>query len=158
EPTALSPRTRWALVLVLPALSCVVAHAHFFPAFQTNDDVAMGLMAAGAIITREPSPFLLFVNPLIGLPLSKLSAAFPHTPWYYLAHLAPRLLAGVVCAPALLVRRPTCVRAGLLAAFFLTVDVFLYTVPQFTIAAGLAATAAVLLWLSRGPKQPWTPP
>jgi hypothetical protein len=158
DPTALPPRTRWALVLLLPALSCVVAHAHFFPAFQTNDDVAMGLMAAGAIITREPSPFLLFVNPLIGLPLSKLYAAFPHTPWYYLAHLATHLLAGVVCAHAVLVRRPTCVRAGLLAAFFLTVDVFLYMVPQFTITAGLAATAAVLLWLSRGPKQPWTPP
>jgi hypothetical protein len=157
EPTALSPRTRWALVLLLPALSCTIAHAHFFPTFQTNDDVAMGLMAAGAIITREPSPYLLFVNPLIGLPLSKLYAVLPHTPWYYLAHLATHLLAGVVCVHSVLVRRPTCIRAGLLAAFFLTVDVFLYTVPQFTITAGLAATAAVVLWLSRGPARPWTP-
>lgn len=153
----LSCRTRWALVLLLPVLSCVVAHAHFFPAFQTNDDVAMGLMAAGAIITREPSPYLLFVNPLIGLPASKLFAAFPHTPWYYLAHLATHLLAGFVCAHAVLAARPTRVRAGLLAAFFLTVDVFLYTVPQFTITAGLAATAGVLLWLSRGPARPWSP-
>src|SRR5439155_25573 len=39
----------------------------------------------------------------------------------------------------------------------LTADVFLYTVPQFTVTAGLAATAAVLLWLSRGSARPWTP-
>lgn len=156
-PTDLSPRTRLALTLLLPVLSCVVAHAHFFPTFQTNDDVAMGLMAAGAIITPEPSPFLLFVNPLIGLPLSKLYAAFPHTPWYYLAHLATHLLAGLVLAHSVLVRQPTRVRAGLLAAFFLTVDVFLYTVPQFTITAGLVATAAVMLWLSRSPGRPWSP-
>lgn len=55
---------------------------NFTPYFETNDDVAMMLVANGYLNGGIPSEHLIFANIVIGLALSKLYTFFPNFNWY----------------------------------------------------------------------------
>lgn len=65
--------------LLLP----VLAVAFFSPFYQTNDDVAMRLLAEGNFVPDgEPLPFLMHVNVVIGAVLTLAYKVAPNVPWY----------------------------------------------------------------------------
>jgi hypothetical protein len=68
-----------AATLLLPLLAVTV-----FPAFyQTNDDVAMRLLAEGGLVPdSEPVPFLMHINVVVGQMLTVLYRFLPSLPWY----------------------------------------------------------------------------
>src|SRR5260370_12493680 len=79
-----------ALVRNRPALVAAVAAAALTlfavtagsPQFETNDDVAMNLIAAGVAIADRPDEHLIHSNVLIGLPLAWLYTHAPRVPWF----------------------------------------------------------------------------
>ncbi len=158
EPVATGAlaRLRWPLIVGLPLLAVALAYTLFTPQYQTNDDVGMTMLAAGVGLGPEPSPYLLFIHPLLGQFLSSLYRVCPEVAWYTLFLTLLRILSGVVLGVAILGRRPSAVRAALLTGYFLLVDLPCHVCPQFSLVAAGAAQAAVVLWLSRGPQRPWS--
>jgi hypothetical protein len=50
--------------------------------FETNDDTAMNLIAAGIGFADQLYEHLVFTNVLLGLPLKAIYRVAPHVPWY----------------------------------------------------------------------------
>lgn len=50
--------------------------------FETRDDPAMVLLMSGQGMSTRPSEFVLFINPLLTLPLKWLYSWWPDGPWY----------------------------------------------------------------------------
>lgn len=64
-------------------LVALVALMLFSPFYQTNDDVAMRLLAEGNFVPESgPLPFLMFTNIVIGALLRVLYGLAPSLPWY----------------------------------------------------------------------------
>ena len=122
-----------------------------------NDDVGMLMIAGGAGTSPHPSPYMMFTNPLLGIPLSQLYRWLPLVPWYYLMMCGVRLLAGAVVSDTVLRQeKRSWPRVALLVAYFATADLAFHVFIQFTIAAATAAQAAVVLWLARAHKRCWS--
>jgi hypothetical protein len=154
EPTA-PQRWRWLLIVGLPGLTALLAHTCFTPRFQSNDDPGMVMLAAGYGLGPRPSPFLIFMHPLLGQFLSSLYGMSPSVPWYALFMLGVRLLAGMAIAFAALDRRSTLQQVGLVVIYLLAFDLSGHVCPQFSRTAAAATQGAVLLWFSRRPDRPW---
>ena len=67
------------------------------PYYQTNDDATMHFRSAGVVLTEEPSEFLLFTHPIIGLVLSWLYRWRPEWPWYPAHLLLGHLCVAIAC-------------------------------------------------------------
>jgi len=147
-------------VLLLGSLLAVAT-----PYYQTNDDATMHLRSAGVLLTEQPSEFLLFTHPLIGLALSSLYELQPAWPWYpmhlLLAHLC------VAVASGWLALRSWGAKGLLAAACFVVIvqSRFIWNL-QFTTVAMLLGVLGVLLlrrgeskaeWVLGGMMVAWAP-
>jgi hypothetical protein len=138
------------------AAATLVALAAFTPRFDSNDDVAMNLAAAGLVVTDRPDEHLVYTNVVVGLPLQWLYRVAPALPWYGLYQFAVLAAAAAAICYALLRVNPTG-RQAAVALFFLAVAVLPCLVGlQFTKTAFLASLAGLLLLLAplRG-AAPW---
>ncbi|MCE9613284.1 MAG: hypothetical protein K8T26_03355 [Lentisphaerae bacterium] len=147
-PFRLHPGT----LAIFLALGSVVLYGWLVgsPTWESNDDVAMNMMAAGVwTADGQPSADLLYMHPAIGWCLSRLYRLHRHTPWYALTFLAVLGTGLATCLFAVLrLKRdlPTIlVAAGLAANSALLVHRHL----QFTSVAGLATLAAIMLAVSQ---------
>lgn len=136
----------WWLRLLFPLLPLALALVWYTPHWMGNDDPGMNLLAAGAALAPEPSPFLLFVHPLVGQLLSTLYRCWPSLPWYALFLFAAMLLASTALSWACLAGPGWRTRAALLLAFFLTFVLSAMVVVQFTLVAALCGQAALVWW------------
>ncbi len=118
---------------------------YFTLQYQTNDDVAMNLYAAGKGLGQPPSEFLLFQHFLIGLALKFLYMHLPGSPWYgaliYLYLFVGSLTVGYVISRL----NPRWSGPALQLAAFLLFYLGAIVSPQFTISAGYLAIAGTLL-------------
>lgn len=134
-------------------LSCALAYGVFVPVFQSNDDVALEMIASGRGICPQPTPFLLFINVLLGDVLSWLYANLSGAPWYRVFMFGLHLAAGLTLAGLAVSRGASAARLILAVNFFLVFDLYFWVRPHFSIAAVIPALAAVILWFdatSRG--------
>ena len=89
-----------ALVTVLAIVLLPLAALTFFtPSYQTNDDIAMRLLAEGNFVPGdEPVPYLMFINVILGKILALAYGLSTAVPWYDLV-----LGASMIAASAALV-------------------------------------------------------
>src|ERR1700722_8438038 len=118
------------------------------PAWETEDDACLQLIASGRVFADAPDEHLLFSNVLIGLPLKWLYKALPTVPWYFLYQLATLAVAAGAFAYALVYPDPA-PRHAVAAVLLVGVAVLPCVVaPQFTKTATVAAAAGLLLFLA----------
>lgn len=128
------------------------------PAFQTNDDAIMCMIASGQGISLSPDEHLVFTNALIGKMLKTLYTEIPSFPWYGWYLVATQWVATIALLYCLL--RPRYTRLSLLgfAAYFSTAGIYFLVNLQFTSTGCLAGITGGLLllqvlrhaWPSRG--------
>ncbi len=110
--------------------------------YLTNDDNAIAYTLAG-YHTGEPSPYALFINCLLGFPVSALYTAAPGVPWWAALQLAAIALSTVVIGACMLCmgwRRAVPLWLSLAVFAALTVLLLLQPVVELT----YTVTAAVL--------------
>lgn len=76
------PTSSLLAALLSVGLLYVLCLGLFVPQFQTNDDAAMAMIAAGFELSDSGTEHLLFTHVAIGLVLQRLYAAWPEFPWY----------------------------------------------------------------------------
>lgn len=139
------------LALVVSVAMMIVLYWVFPPRWETNDDVAMSMIAHGYGMASSGSPDLVFSNVLWGYLVRSLPA-IGAIKGYTLATLVSLLC---VCWSVLyFTTRLTDTRWLGLSCVALVLFKPL-VVPQFTVTAGLMAVSAVLAWLTyaREPKK-----
>jgi hypothetical protein len=117
----------------------------------------MSLLAAGRVYIDHPDEHLLFINVLIGLPLSRLYALAPNLPWYGLTQIVTMLAAAAGIAYALLRVNPSFRQVVVVFLFFGVGVLPCFLEMQFTKTAYLASLAGLALFLAplRG-AAPWS--
>lgn len=143
---SISART---LSVFLPSvLLPVAALTVFTPFYQTNDDIAMRLLAEGNFVPGdEPLPYLMFINIIVGKTLSILYRATATLPWYDLF-----LGGAMIAAAAALLEswrgpiRPRRVTWALLFAIYFLLPAFVSV--QFSLA-GMACAAGGMSLIAR---------
>ena len=118
------------------------------PYYNTNDDVAMRLLSEGQFAPGAgPTPYLMFMNIVIGWALASLYTLADGIPWYDLLMTATTLIASA--AFVFVWTAPNSAMAGLkallLGAFFLMP---LFATPQFSLT-GMTCAAAGGMMLAR---------
>ncbi len=114
--------------------------------FHTNDDYGMSSLASGAF-TGHPDGRLVYVNPLVGYPISWLYRLVPSMPWYALSYYVVHCLALAAIADVLVRRRRELgqlVTITTAAVVFAVAPRFLLQL-SFTTTAFMAALAGVVL-------------
>jgi hypothetical protein len=138
-------RRNFLIIAALNLLFFVGACFWFSVQYQTNDDVAMNLYAAGKGLAQPPSEFLFFQHFLIGLALKFLYTRLPAFPWYgtmtYLYLFASSFTVGYVISRL----SPRVSAVGLWLVTFVLFYLKVIVSPQFTICAGYLAIAGTLL-------------
>ena len=115
--------------------------------YEVSDDFVMSTILSGAY-TKEPNPYIMFVNVLWGYCLLPLYGLFPEISWYLIVQLALCFCAFTAITYLLFCRENT-VWALLLSCLFLSFfsdDAYLLV--QFTKTAALLTMAGGLLFLS----------
>jgi len=130
-----------ALNLLLFAGACFC----FSVQYQTNDDVAMNLYAAGKGLRQSPSEFLLFQHFLIGLALKFLYTRLPAFPWYGTLTYLYLLVSSLTVGYAISRLNPRLSAVGLWLVSFVLFYLNVIVSPQFTICAGYLVIAGTLL-------------
>ena len=117
--------------------------------YQTNDDVAMNMYAAGKGLAQPPSEFLLFQHFIIGLALKFLYTHLPQIPWYGALMYTYLFLSSLVIGYSLSRLNP---RSSVVVSLWIVLFVLFYlqviVSPQFTICSGYLAIAGILLLYS----------
>jgi hypothetical protein len=123
----------------------VGALSRFTVQYQTNDDVAMNMYAAGTGLGQQPSEFLLFQHFTVGLVLKFLYTHRPEIAWYGLLLYVYLFLSSLAIGYAILRLNPSRSVVSLwivsLVLFYLPAIVR----PQFTVCSGYLAIAGILL-------------
>src|SRR2546423_10119334 len=70
------------IITLLSLFLFAAALCWFCTQYETNDDAAMNMYAAGTGLGQPPSEFLLFQHFVVGLVLKFLYTHFPEIPWY----------------------------------------------------------------------------
>lgn len=124
------------------------------PAFQTNDDAVMCMIASGQGIALSPDEHLVFTNALIGKILKTLYTEVPAIHWYGWYLVASQWVATVALLYCLL--RPRYTRLSMLGfgAYFLTAGIYFLVNLQFTATGTLAGITGGLL-LVQLLRYPW---
>ncbi|WP_158939980.1 hypothetical protein [Burkholderia sp. S171] len=131
----------WAIAITT-GLSFVLLLWHFFlPRWETNDDVAMAMIAHGYGIATHGSPNLVFSNVLWGR-FVRLLPEINGVQGYSIATMLVLVTVGATLIYCLAYRFTFV--ASLFALILVLTRPTLF--PQFTINAGLLALAAVLCW------------
>ncbi len=145
KPGSPHPLARVLAAAIISAFSLLVARLAFVPLYQSNDDVTMRLIAEGASICSRPTPYLLFINVILGHVMVWLHEILPILPWFTIC-LAAIHLAGTatVVWVGLSARRP----AGWfqLLVFLTGFDIWFWVRPHFTATGAVAMIGAVVLW------------
>jgi hypothetical protein len=131
-----------SVAFILVATLIVSLCIAFDPRWETNDDVAMSMVAHGYGLAAYGSPYLVNSNVLWGY-LVRAIPAIHGVLGYSLATMAVLLVAGWAMLYFLL-RLGAGYLLGLLAVVLLFVRPTLF--PQFTVNAGLLTVAAVIGW------------
>ncbi len=105
------------------------------PAYETNDDAAMNMIASGTGIGAQPDEHLVYINVVIGLVLKQLYTQMPSIPWYGLSLLAVHFLSHVAVLYGLLKWRYSRSVVFCFLVLFGTIGVQLITRLQFTSTA-----------------------
>lgn len=137
-----------AIVALLP----VAALALFTPFYQTNDDIAMRLLAEGNFVPGdEPLPFLMFINVILGKVMALAYQLTTAVPWYDLILGGSMLVAGAALVSVWIGsgKLHEIVWAALLAAFFLLPN---FVSVQFSLAGMGCAAAGVALIATGRPR------
>ena len=118
------------------------------PLWGANDDAVMSMIAAGVLVSNQPSADLLFIHPLYGWFISNLHMLQPEVPWYGISFI---LIVGL----SLMILNYSILRLRRqlnfsLILIYATVGTALPSLVhlQFTIVAGLATVAGVMLLIS----------
>jgi hypothetical protein len=142
RPGPISP---FLVILFLAVLLFVIFLALFSSHYETNDDAAMNMYAAGENLGQTPSEFLLFQHFVVGLILKFLYLNLPHFPWYGAFLYGYLFISSVVIAYAFArLRRSFGSIVSWLALFFLFYLPVLVA-PQFTACSGYLAIAGIVL-------------
>jgi hypothetical protein len=137
--------------LIISTLSLVLfaaALSGFSVQYETNDDAAMNMYAAGTGLGQPPSEFLLFQHFIIGLALKFLYLHLPHIPWYGALLYTHLFLSSVVISFVISRLNSRLSIVGLWTVLFILFYMQVIISPQFTICAGYLAVAAILLLYS----------
>jgi hypothetical protein len=138
-------RRNFLIIVALNLLLFVGACFWFSVQYQTNDDVAMNLYAAGKGLGQPPSEFLLFQHFLIGLALKALYTCLPAFPWYGTLTYLYLLVSSLTVGYAILRLNVRLSAVGLWLVAFVLFYLGVIVSPQFTICAGYLAIAGTLL-------------
>ena len=153
-------RPFWFAVLMTTFLFAIV-FAIFTPAYQTNDDVIMSMIASGNGVGLAPDEHLIFSHVSIGLALKNLYTWAPNVPWYALYLFAVQYLAHAALLYAMLTWRYTRRHAQLFYLCFATVGIHLLVTLQFTSVAFLAVESGAVVALTalcrRGDEPTYSP-
>ncbi|MHC8349693.1 hypothetical protein ACYZT7_09990 [Pseudomonas sp. RT4P38] len=142
---SLVQRNFWfSLLIFMVIITCI--YSIYPPIWETNDDVAMSMVAHGYGLAKTDSPTIIFSNVLWG-DIVRLIPAINGVLGYSVATVAVLVLTGAVFL--FLLSRAG---AGVLciAAVLLLVMLRPMLFPQFTVNSGLLSVAAVLCWCSFG--------
>jgi hypothetical protein len=143
---------RAALVLLgVLAWLGLLCHA-FPPQWETNDDVAMSMLAHGYGIAEAGSPGIVFSNVLWGM-FARSWPSFALAQGYSLAMYAS--LAASITAILYVVSRQAGRWIGMATAMLVSAPAAMF--PQFTITAGLSALASVLCVFAWQQRPGWKP-
>jgi hypothetical protein len=132
----------WAAVVNLILFGLFLTLAT--PAYETNDDLMMQLIASG-FHTGHPDAHLVFTNILIGWALRFLYGAWGGCNWYFIYLVAVHYAALTAIAFLVVSRRGGWRFVLLYVGFFLMVETRILLSLQFTTTAFLAGTAGLLL-------------
>jgi hypothetical protein len=137
---------RTAANLAIVVLLLLVALTLFSPFYQTNDDIAMRLLAEGNFVPGdEPLPFLMFINVILGKIISLAYELTPAIPWYDCL-LGGAMIAAAAALISVWIGSGTVYEialAALIAAYFLLPT---FVSVQFSLAGmGCAAAGAALI-------------
>jgi hypothetical protein len=134
--------------LVLAAVVNLILFALFLtcatPAYETNDDLMMQLIASG-FYTGHPDAHLVFTNILIGWVLQFLYQTWAGCNWYLIYILVVHFAALTAIAFLVMARRFGWLSGLLYVGFFLVAETHILLHLQFTTTAFLAGTAGLLL-------------
>jgi hypothetical protein len=136
------------IAVLVTILVVILVQVFFTPRYETNDDSAMNLIAAGLVFVDHPDEHLVFTNVLIGLPLRWLYEASPRVPWYGLYQLISLSLSCVSVIYVLLRIRPSIRQTLVIALFLAAIMMPCLAKIQFTKTAFLASSAGLLLFLA----------
>ncbi len=132
-------------VLVAVLLSGTIALIH--PSYQSSDDPAMSLYAAGVAVRETPDAHLLFMHAWIGWLLKGLYPSYPDLPWYAILLYAVFAFASVTVVYALWrVHRTVTAFLLFLVMFLITLGTYAQML-QFTVLAMYCTAAG---WLAAG--------
>lgn len=132
-----------ASVALLVATSFVLLLCNFFePTWETNDDVAMSMVAHGYGIAAESSPNLVFSNVVWGYMVLAIPESFGIL-GYSVATFAVLVVVGAVIIYVLYQLGAGLVGAVLVMALILVRPLLF---PQFTVNAGLLMLVAIMCW------------
>ena len=121
----------------------------WFPGqYQTNDDAAMNMYAAGTNLGQPPSEFLLFQHFIIGLGLKFLYTHLPQIPWYGALLYTYLFLSSVIIGHVISRLHHRFSIVGIWIVLFLLFYLQVIICPQFTICAGYLAISGILLLYS----------
>lgn len=134
----------WALTLSLFFVSTLCLF--FEPTWETNDDVAMSMIAHGYGIAASSSPKLVFSNIIWGY-IVRLTPNINGILGYSIATYGILIICGAVIFLALRKVGLSCVIAFSICTLLLVRPILF---PQFTINAGLLTVCAVVCWYIYG--------
>jgi hypothetical protein len=138
--------TRTIAVLVCTGLLPIIALTLFTPFYQTNDDIAMRLLAEGNFVPgSQPVPFLMFMNIAAGKLLALAYGLAPAIPWYDL-FLGASLTAAAAALVSSWMGEAKPLEIAWTAVFALLFLLPAFVAVQFSLAGmGCAAAGAALM-------------
>lgn len=117
------------------------------PAYQTNDDAIMNLIAAGQVITLEPDEHLFCTNVIIGKLLKTLYVRYPDFHWYGWYLMTTQWVATIALLYCFMQPNYNRLRLLCFLAYFLTAGILFIVNLQFTTTASLSGFAGAMLLL-----------
>jgi hypothetical protein len=130
------------------ALLFAISIAVHAPAFETNDDVVMSMIASGTGVSTQPDEHLVFSSFILGLILKHLYSLFPTIPWYGVYLVGIHYFCQVTILYSLLKWRYSRAAVFCFAILFGTVGVQLMSRLQFTSTAVWATECGIFVLLS----------
>jgi hypothetical protein len=128
-------------------LSLWLARLVFVPLYQSNDDVTMRLTAEGVAIASRPTPYLLFINVILGELIVWLNNLVPSISWFTVSLAIVQLMG---TATVVWVALGGGAESRIQGLIFLTCfDFWFWVYPRFTMTAAVAAIGAIVLWLDQ---------
>ena len=91
------------LAMLLTSLLFAIVLAIDSPAYETNDDVVMSMIASGTGVCLSPDEHLVFSHVSIGLVLKELYTLVPDFPWYGAYLLGAQFLSQLAIVYAMLI-------------------------------------------------------